>query len=81
MTLLPVCKAQRVPAASETRPIVIGEALEMKVAGEPELSNMVVVPPDGRIALPLLNGVQAAGLTIRAAGGAGGEAEAVRKPA
>ena len=51
------------PAKSETR-ILNGEALDIRVLGEPELSGTAVVQPDGRITLPLLNGVHAAGLTI-----------------
>jgi protein involved in polysaccharide export with SLBB domain len=64
-TFLPVCKAQGVPAESQERAILPGEALEVKVAGEPELSGAVVVQPDGRIMLPLLNEVHAAGLTLK----------------
>jgi polysaccharide biosynthesis/export protein len=63
MIFLPVCQAQVAPAKSETR-ILNGEALDIRVLGEPELSGTAVVQPDGRITLPLLNGVHAAGLTI-----------------
>jgi len=52
------------PAKSETHRILNGEALDIRVLGEPELSGTAVVQPDGRITLPLLNGVHAAGLTI-----------------
>lgn len=52
------------PSQSETRPIVIGEALKINVAGEPGLSTTVVVQANGRIMLPLVNGVHVAGLTL-----------------
>ncbi|HKU24607.1 MAG TPA: polysaccharide biosynthesis/export family protein [Candidatus Sulfotelmatobacter sp.] len=64
MIFLPVCGAQVAPAQSETHPVVIGELLDIKVVGEPELSGTAVVQPDGRITLPLVNGVHAAGLTL-----------------
>ena len=64
MIFLPVCSAQVAPAQSETHPVVIGELLDIKVVGEPELSGTAVVQPDGRIMLPLVNGVHAAGLTL-----------------
>src|SRR5690348_17723143 len=64
MIFLPVCQAQVAPAKSETHRILNGEALDIRVLGEPELSGTAVVQPDGRITLPLLNGVHAAGLTI-----------------
>ena len=44
---------------------MIGELLDIKVVGEPELSGTAVVQPDGRITLPLVNGVHAAGLTLK----------------
>src|SRR5690349_23327289 len=65
MIFLPVCQAQVAPAKSETHRILNGEALDIRVLGEPELSGTAVVQPDGRITLPLLNGVHAAGLTLR----------------
>jgi polysaccharide export outer membrane protein len=63
-----------VPAmASDTRPkaattdanYVIGgqDVLDVSVWKEPEISRVVPVRPDGKISLPLLNDVQAAGLT------------------
>jgi polysaccharide biosynthesis/export protein len=64
MVFLAVCRAQVAPAKSETHRILNGEALDIRVLGEPELSGTAVVQPDGRITLPLLNGVHAAGLTI-----------------
>ena len=64
MVFAPVCRAQIVPARSKTRRIVNGEVLEIRVVGEPELSGTAVVQPDGRITLPLVNGVHASGLTL-----------------
>ena len=64
VTFLAVCRAQVAPAQPETHPVVIGELLDIEVVGEPELSGTAVVQPDGRITLPLVNGVHAAGLTI-----------------
>src|SRR5581483_7460 len=40
-----------------------GDVLTVQVWKEPDLSRRVPVRPDGRISLPLLNDVQAAGLT------------------
>lgn len=62
---LPVCRAQRAHAGPEKRLILSGEAVEIKVESEPELSVTGVVQPDGRITLPLVNSVQAAGLTVK----------------
>src|ERR1700674_3528522 len=39
------------------------DVLDISVWKEPEVSRMVPVRPDGKISLPLLNDVQAAGLT------------------
>jgi polysaccharide biosynthesis/export protein len=53
-------------AATSTDPnYVIGaqDVLDISVWKEPEVSRVVPVRPDGRISLPLLNDVQAAGLT------------------
>ena len=46
-------------------PYVIGpeDVLDISVWGEPSVSRTVPVRPDGKISLPLLNDVQAAGLT------------------
>ncbi len=51
--------------ATEDPAYVIGEedSLAINVWKEPELSRAVPVRPDGKISLPLLNDVQAAGLT------------------
>jgi len=64
MVFAPVCRAQVAPAQSETHPVLIGELLDINVVGEPELSGTAVVQPDGRITPPLVNGVNAAGLTL-----------------
>lgn len=43
-----------------------GDVLDIQVWKEPEISKQVPVRPDGKISLPLLNDVQAAGLTAGA---------------
>jgi polysaccharide export outer membrane protein len=52
-------------AATEDPNYVIGsqDVLEISVWKEPELTRAVPVRPDGKISMPLLNDVQAAGLT------------------
>jgi polysaccharide export outer membrane protein len=52
-------------AAAIERNYTIGaqDVLDISVWKEPEVSRVVPVRPDGRISLPLLNDVQAAGLT------------------
>jgi polysaccharide export outer membrane protein len=52
-------------AATDDPAYVIGEedVLNINVWKEPEISRAVPVRPDGKISLPLLNDVQAAGLT------------------
>jgi polysaccharide export outer membrane protein len=63
--------AKAAPAAAAARPAtddpnyMIGaqDVLDISVWKEPEVSRMVPVRPDGKISLPLLNDVQAAGLT------------------
>jgi len=58
--------ARETPTAATTDPdYVIGpeDALHISVWKEPELSGNVPVRPDGKISLPLLNDVQAAGST------------------
>ncbi len=51
--------------ATEATPYVIGplDVLDVNVWQDPNVSRSVPVRPDGRISLPLLNDVQAAGLT------------------
>jgi polysaccharide export outer membrane protein len=58
-------EAQRTAPATEDPGYVIGEQdmLDINVWKEPELSRVVPVRPDGKISLPLINDVQAAGLT------------------
>jgi polysaccharide export outer membrane protein len=52
-------------AATEDPNFVIGQndVLDISVWKEPEISRKVPVRPDGKISLPLLNDIQAAGLT------------------
>src|ERR1700721_4757759 len=56
--------APKKPATDDPN-YVIGEqdVLDISVWKEPELTRTVPVRPDGKISLPLLNDVQAAGLT------------------
>src|SRR5271154_5259552 len=53
------------PAATTDANYTIGaqDVLDISVWKEPEVSRVVPVRPDGKISLPLLNDVQAAGLT------------------
>src|ERR1700679_2951470 len=53
------------PAATTDGNYIIGPqgVLDISVWKEPEVARVVPVRPDGRISLPLLNDVQAAGLT------------------
>ena len=53
------------PAATTDGNYIIGpqDVLDISVWKEPEVSRVVPVRPDGKISLPLLNDVQAAGLT------------------
>ena len=53
------------PAATADGNYIIGpqDVLDISVWKEPEVSRVVPVRPDGKISLPLLNDVQAAGLT------------------
>jgi polysaccharide export outer membrane protein len=61
---VPAGGAERLPAIEDPN-YVIGaqDVLDVSVWKEPELSRQVPVRPDGKISLPLLNDVQAAGLT------------------
>jgi polysaccharide biosynthesis/export protein len=54
------------PAASAGYVISPGDVIEVQVWKEPDVSKAVPVRPDGKISLPLLNDVQAAGLTASA---------------
>lgn len=51
------------PPAGPGYVIQPGDMLEIQVWKEPEISKTVPVRPDGKISVPLLNDVQAAGLT------------------
>jgi polysaccharide biosynthesis/export protein len=72
-TANPVRLPQRVAGAADTGPkhatddpdYMIGpeDVLDVSVWKEPDLSRAVPVRPDGKISLPLLNDVQAAGIT------------------
>ncbi|HTR48598.1 MAG TPA: polysaccharide biosynthesis/export family protein [Verrucomicrobiae bacterium] len=57
--------AQKPSAQTQDPSYVIGaqDILDISVWKEPELTRIVPVRPDGKISLPLLNDVQAAGLT------------------
>jgi polysaccharide export outer membrane protein len=61
---MPAIDATR-PAATTDPNYVIGaqDVLDVSVWKEPDLSKQVPVRPDGKISLPLLNDVQAGGLT------------------
>jgi polysaccharide export outer membrane protein len=57
-------KAQSVPATTDPAYLIGPEdVLDISVWKEPDVSRVVPVRPDGRISLPLINDVQAAGLT------------------
>jgi len=55
--------SQKVPAQDPNYVIGAQDVLDVSVWKEPELTRSVPVRPDGKISLPLLNDVQAAGLT------------------
>lgn len=61
---------QRPVAATNDPNYVIGaeDVLDINVWKEPDIARTVPVRPDGRISLPLLNDIQAAGLTPRQLG-------------
>src|SRR5271154_5927407 len=54
---------QKAPAQDPNYVIGAQDVLDVSVWKEPELTRSVPVRPDGKISLPLLNDVQAAGLT------------------
>ena len=51
------------PAAPETYVLGAGDTLEIVIFGEPDLSRVVTIKPDGAVSLPLLGEVKAAGKT------------------
>ncbi len=55
--------------SSEEYTIGVGDRLSVSVWRDPELSRAVVVRPDGKISMPLVGDIQAAGLTAKALGG------------
>src|SRR6202451_4627989 len=59
------------PAATTDGNYIIGpqDVLDISVWKEPEVSRIVPVRPDGKVSLPLLNDVQASGLTPAALAG------------
>ena len=65
-TTAPPADSKPAPAPATTDPAyVIGpeDVLDINVWKEPDVSRVVPVRPDGRISLPLINDVQAAGLS------------------
>lgn len=54
------------PPAVAQQPYVLGpeDVIEVTVYGHPDLTRTVAIPPDGKIALPLIGFVAAAGLSI-----------------
>jgi polysaccharide biosynthesis/export protein len=56
------------PAAGATPSYVIqpGDVLDIQVWKEPEVSKTIPVRPDGKVSLPLVNDIQASGLTAGA---------------
>jgi polysaccharide export outer membrane protein len=61
----PLVDGPRGPLSAATPDYIIGadDMLQVSVWKEPDLTNTLPVRPDGKISLPLLNDVQAAGLT------------------
>jgi polysaccharide export outer membrane protein len=68
-TVAPVAESKPEPdvkAASELKPEYVvgeGDALHIDVWQEPEVSQNVVVRPDGKVSLPLVNEVKVSGMT------------------
>lgn len=62
-----VSSESTVPTTHAGDEFVVGkeDVLQVNVWREPELSSTVVVRPDGKITLPLVNEIQASGLTAR----------------
>ena len=61
-------RPRRPPASAATTCSAIGDKLRVEVYREPQLSQSVEVRPDGKITLPLVGDVSAAGSTPRALG-------------
>src|SRR6202522_3743780 len=59
----PSSATQKVATQDPNHIIGAQDVLDISVWKEPEVSRVVPVRPDGRISLPLLNDVQAAGMT------------------
>lgn len=57
--------AGALPAAPQEYVLGPGDVVEVTVVGEPQLSGLFTIRPDGRITLPLLGDVVAAGQTSR----------------
>src|SRR5262249_54479222 len=49
--------------SSEPYLISVEDVIEVSVFGQPQLSQVQAVPPDGKLSLPLIGSVQAAGLS------------------
>lgn len=62
-TAAPAPPAGTSPVAPDNYILGPGDQLEVNVFGEPDLTRMVTIKPDGVIALPLINQVTAAGKT------------------
>ncbi len=62
-----ILDGDRVPPSKLEKEYIIGQEdlLDIKVWGNEDLSSEVTVRPDGMISLPLLNDIQAAGLTAK----------------
>lgn len=53
------------PVQSQEYTARVGDVLDILVIGEPDLSRLVTVSPEGSISLPLVGNVHVSGLTIR----------------
>ena len=62
-TAAPAPAASAAPAVPDNYILGPGDQIEINVFGEPDLSRIVAIKPDGVIALPLVNQVTAAGKT------------------
>jgi polysaccharide export outer membrane protein len=87
MALLPGCTSiERVPPPAGRTPyryiVGPGDVIEISVWKEPELHQTLVVPPDGRLSLPIVGSLAVSGKTLSeiADGLAGRLADAVHAP-